>query len=141
MEGAIETIKHFNKLGYLTFVVTNQSGIGRGYYTETDMNILHDWMKSELAKHDAHIDKFYHCPYHPDAILSEYKKISNDRKPASGMILKAFEEFDIDKSKSFLIGDKLTDIQAAETAGITGYFFRQGSLLDFVKHALPTRHC
>ncbi|MHA1539840.1 MAG: D-glycero-alpha-D-manno-heptose-1,7-bisphosphate 7-phosphatase [Alphaproteobacteria bacterium] len=137
MEGAIDTIKYFNDAGYLTFVVTNQSGIGRGYYTEADMRVLHDWMQEELVKQGAHIDKFYHCPYHPEAALPEYKMVSPDRKPAPGMLLQAFDEFDIDKSKSFMIGDKLTDVQAAEAAGILGYIFRQGNLLDFVKHTLP----
>jgi len=126
--GAIETIKYFNEHDYLVFVVTNQSGIARGYYTEQDMYALHQFMNEQLSKQGAHIDAFYHCPHYPDAQDEQYRKNCTCRKPAPGMIEQAFGEWDIKKEQSFLIGDKPSDIQAAETSNMTGYLFQGGNL-------------
>lgn len=95
--------------GYLIFVVTNQSGIGRGYYTEQDFVKLNDWMCGVFEEHGVHIDKVYYCPSVED---------SPDRKPSPGMILRAAEEFDIDLARSVLVGDKETDVKAGIAAGV-----------------------
>ena len=104
--------------GYLIFVVTNQAGIGRGYYNVTDFNILTRWMCEKFLAKDISISKVYFSPYHPVHGLGYYKKDDYSRKPNPGMIHQATDEFDIDLSVSVLVGDKITDIQAGISAGI-----------------------
>ncbi len=133
MPGAIAAIKHLNDGGYLVFVVTNQSGVARGYYGEEDVIRLHDWMNGELARHGARIDKFYYCPHYTEGPASEYIQTCQCRKPLPGLILAAFAEWDIDREKSFLIGDKNSDLAAAAAAGIPGYKFAAGNLAEFLQ--------
>lgn len=130
MPDAVEAIKYANEKGYLVIVVTNQSGVARGYYTEEDIKILHHWMNSELKKKGAHIDAFYYCPYHTAGTIPEYTKDSEDRKPKPGMVLKAMADFDIDPQSSIMIGDKPLDVECAENAGIKGILYDGSSLLD-----------
>jgi histidinol-phosphate phosphatase family protein len=93
VEGAAETIAAFNRRGWFVFVVTNQSGIARNYYTEADMHALHEWMQAELAKAGANIDRIYYCPYHEAGENPAYRKDSFDRKPKPGMLLHAMSDF------------------------------------------------
>ncbi|MEN6568228.1 MAG: D-glycero-beta-D-manno-heptose 1,7-bisphosphate 7-phosphatase [Veillonellales bacterium] len=132
MPGAIAAIKHFNDQGCLVFVITNQSGIARGYYTEQDFQKLNEFMERELAKHNARIDAFYYCPHHKDGIIPQYTKDCTCRKPQPGMLLKAMEEWPVDKDQSILIGDKPSDMEAAQAAGIPGYLYQGSNLYDFV---------
>jgi D-glycero-D-manno-heptose 1,7-bisphosphate phosphatase len=134
--GAVEAVRHLNSLGFLVFVVTNQSGVARGYYSEDDVDGLHAWMNAELAKFGAHIDAFYYCPHLPDGTVQEYRRDCRCRKPLPGLILQAFDEWEIDKERAFLVGDRLSDVQAAEAAGIRGFMFPGGNLLDFVRTKL-----
>ena len=136
VEGAAKAIRTFKARGWLVFVVTNQSGIARGYYTESDMHALHAHMEAELAREGAEIDRIYHCPYHPDGEIAAYRKASFDRKPKPGMILSALGEFPVRREASFLIGDKETDIDAAHGAGIGGFLFRGGNLATFAEWCL-----
>jgi D-glycero-D-manno-heptose 1,7-bisphosphate phosphatase len=106
--------------GFLLVVITNQAGIGRGYYSEADFNRLTEWMLEEFQAHDIKIDRVYHCPYHPTAGIGKYRQESFDRKPNPGMILKARQEFNLNLSQSVLIGDKNSDIEAGRAAGV-GY--------------------
>lgn len=131
--GAIEAVKRLNDRGYLVFVVTNQSGVARGYYSEEDVTRLHDWMNGELAGHGARIDKFYYCPHYTEGPASGYVKACQCRKPLPGLILAAFAEWDIDREKAFLIGDKDSDMAAAAAAGIRGYKFAAGDLAEFLQ--------
>lgn len=101
------------KAGYLIIIVTNQSGIARGYYSEQDFHALSQWMTTVFAEHDIAIKAIYHCPHHP-AITGE----CTCRKPQAGMLLKAIEEFNIDPISSVMIGDNLSDMQAAKAAKI-----------------------
>ena len=133
IDGAIETIKYINNMNFFVFIVTNQSGIARGYFSKTDLENLHDWINSELLKYGAKVNKFYYCPHHPEGVIKEYSISCSCRKPRPGMILNAFKEWPIIKSKSFLVGDKISDIQAADSAGITGHLFEGGNLLNFLK--------
>lgn len=126
VEGIFEVLKHFQDNRYLLIIITNQAGIGRGYYTEKDFNTLNNWMLEELKKRDILITKVYYCPYHPEHGVGQYKKDSFDRKPNPGMILKAKKEFNIDLSKSILIGDKESDIEAGINAGINKNIFLEG---------------
>lgn len=105
-EGAFEVLRHFQSLGYRLIVVTNQSGIGRGYYLEEDFQDLMRWMQEVLLAEGIAIDAIYHCPHAPEEHCS-------CRKPKSGMFEQALRDFDIDVSQSWMIGDKLSDIQAA----------------------------
>ena len=136
VEGAKETIHRFNELGWLVFVITNQSGIARGYYTEDDMHTLHDWMIAQLSETGAHIDRIYYCPYHEEGEIAQYRKNSFDRKPSPGMLLQAMAEFPVKREASFLIGDKKTDIEAARAAGIAGFMFSGGNLKTFAEWTL-----
>jgi D-glycero-D-manno-heptose 1,7-bisphosphate phosphatase len=137
--GAIEAVKRLNDCGYLVFVVTNQSGVARGYYREEDVVRLHGWMNDELAKHGARIDKFYYCPHYTEGAALEYVKACECRKPLPGLILTAFTEWEVDREKSFLIGDKDSDLAAAAAAGITGYKFTAGNLDEFLKNSNAIR--
>ena len=113
IDGIFSLCKHYQDLGYMIFIVTNQSGIARKYYSEKDFKLLTDWMLQEFKKKNIAITKVYHCPHHP--------KIDGEcdcRKPKPGMILTAQKEFAIDLVHSLMVGDKERDIEAALNAGI-----------------------
>lgn len=131
--GAVATVKALNKAGYYVFVATNQSGIARGLYTEKEMQALHDFMRTELADAGAVIDDWRYCPYHPEGTVEAFKRISDWRKPGAGMLLDLMEAWPVERAKSFLIGDKESDMEAARAAGIRPLLFRGGNLLDFVR--------
>jgi D-glycero-D-manno-heptose 1,7-bisphosphate phosphatase len=134
IEGARETVAAFNRAGWLVIVVTNQSGVGRGFYTEDAMHALHARMAQDLAAAGGHIDAFYYAPQHPEAPLDAYRHPNPpDRKPNPGMILRALAEWPIDREASLLIGDKPSDLEAALRAGIRGVLFEGGNLLQFLK--------
>uniref|UniRef100_UPI004048C3EB D-glycero-beta-D-manno-heptose 1,7-bisphosphate 7-phosphatase n=1 Tax=Aliarcobacter sp. TaxID=2321116 RepID=UPI004048C3EB len=111
IEGVFEACKHFSKLGYEIAVITNQSGIGRKYFTEEEFLKLSKWMVEEFKKNDIDILKVYYCPHSPDVNCE-------CRKPKIGMITQACNDFDIDLEKSWLIGDKISDIKTAINANI-----------------------
>lgn len=114
IKGMPELIQKYNNEDYRVIVVTNQAGIAKGYYTETDMHRLHEYMNEQLYRYwGAHIDAFYFCPHHPD-----YTGECECRKPKPGMLLQAIRDFDIDVTQSVLYGDKPSDIQAGELCGI-----------------------
>lgn len=138
IDGAAKTVRTFNERNWYVFVVTNQSGIARGYYTEDDMTDLHAWMTEELGKQDARIDRIYHCPFHEAGEIERYRKDSFDRKPKPGMLLQAMADFPVKREASFLIGDKPTDIEAARAAGVGGFLFSGGVLSDFAEWALAS---
>jgi D-glycero-D-manno-heptose 1,7-bisphosphate phosphatase len=133
IEGAREAVADFNRAGWLVIVVTNQSGVGRGYYTEAEMYELHRQMQADLATLGAHIDAFYHAPQHPDAVLEIYRHPDPPlRKPNPGMILQALAEWPIDRETSLLVGDKASDLEAAARAGIRAELFEGGDLRAFL---------
>ena len=132
MPGAKKTIKYYNEKGFFVIVITNQSGVARGYYTEEDIHRLHEWMQGEVAKVGAHIDAFYHCPHHPEGTVAPYRITCSCRKPEPGLIQQAMKEWPVDKNRSLLIGDKSSDVEAAHAAGIRGHLFPGGNLYDFV---------
>lgn len=138
IEGAADAIAAFNKRGWYVFVVTNQSGIARNYYTEDDMHALHDWMQARLAEHGAHIDRVYYCPFHEEGENPRYRKDSFDRKPKPGMLLRAMSDFSVKREASFLIGDKEADIEAARAAGVAGFLFTGGNLARFAEWTLAS---
>lgn len=111
-DGVFEALHHFKTLGYLLILVTNQSGIGRGYYREEDFHILTQWMQKELLHVNSHLDAIYHCPHTPEENCT-------CRKPKSGMFEHAIQDLNIDVTQSWMIGDKPSDIEAARGVGIT----------------------
>ena len=116
--GVFEACRHFVQLGYKLIVVTNQSGIGRGYYTEVDFAHLTQWMKAQFIAQGAPLSEVYFCPHHPTNALAQYQKDCDCRKPAPGMLLQGIAQFNIDASKSIMIGDKPSDIAAGKAAGV-----------------------
>ena len=113
IEGIFDLCRHYQELGHLIFVVTNQSGIARGYYNISDFDILTSWMLNQFKLKNITISKVYYCPHHPDI-----SSTCSCRKPKPGMILQAQREYNIDLNNSILIGDKESDIDAAIDAGI-----------------------
>lgn len=131
--GAREAVAAFNRAGWLVIVVTNQSGVGRGYYAEADVHALHARMQEDLAVDGAHIDAFYHAPQHPEAPVEAYRHPDPPlRKPNPGMILQALEDWPIDREASILVGDKGSDLEAARRAGVRGVLFAGGDLKMFL---------
>ena len=130
--GAKDAIKMLNDRGYFVFVVTNQAGVGRGYYSIEDVVKLHDWMGGELRAMGAHVDEFAFCPHHPDAGIGDFKADCRRRKPNPGMIEDLKQAWSIDWTGSFLIGDKDSDIQAAKNAGLKGHKFDGVNLLEYI---------
>jgi D,D-heptose 1,7-bisphosphate phosphatase len=137
LDGARESVLRLNEAGYLVFVVANQAGVARGYFTEPHVARFHARMQADLAEIGAHVDAFYYCPFHPRAAVAAYVCADHpDRKPNPGMILRAFNEWPIDRAVSFLIGDRDTDIEAARRAGIPGYLFDGDDLRITTERAL-----
>jgi D-glycero-D-manno-heptose 1,7-bisphosphate phosphatase len=132
MPGARETVRLANDRGWYVFVVTNQAGVARGFYEERDIHVLHDFLREELAAAGAHVDAFEYCPHHPDGVRPGYDKACNRRKPAPGMIRDLLKAWPVDEAGSFLVGDMPHDVAAADAAGLRGFRFPGGNLLDFV---------
>jgi D-glycero-D-manno-heptose 1,7-bisphosphate phosphatase len=118
IDGIFELVYAANKAGYLVVVVTNQAGIGRGYYTENDFEFITDWMCTQFSRYGAKINAVYFSPYHPEHGIGYYRKESECRKPSPGMIIKAAKENKINLNESILIGDKITDLIAGQRANI-----------------------
>lgn len=122
----IDAIRMLNRAGLLVCVTTNQSGIGRGQYTEDDLASIHAEMTRTLEAAGAIVDAWFYCPHHPSAEVAEYRSICECRKPRPGMIRQATERFPIDLSRSFVVGDKLLDVESAVAAGARGILVRTG---------------
>lgn len=133
IEGSREAIAFLNKLGITVIVVTNQSGVARGYFTENDVAKLHHWMQNEVEKFGGKIDRFYYCPHLPGATEKKYDIICECRKPKSGMIIQALADYQVNPAEAFVIGDSQRDIEAGERVGVKGYLFHGGNLLEFVR--------
>lgn len=118
IDGIFDLCRAAKRSGYLLIVVTNQAGIGRGYYSEQDFFTLTEWMCERFKKEGAPITDVLHCPYHPEHGVGHYKKESFDRKPNPGMLLRAAEKHGLDLESSIMIGDKDSDMQAAKNAGV-----------------------
>ncbi len=132
VDGAREAVAALTKLGYLIFVVTNQSGVARGYYTEEDVQTLHQKMNQEFARYGGAVTEFFYCPHLEGAVIPTYDVCCECRKPKPGMILKAMKKYGISTENAVLFGDGARDIEAASRAGIKGFLFPGGNIKDFV---------
>lgn len=137
MPGAVEAVKRVNDCGLLAVVVTNQAGIARGLYSEDEYAAFERWIAERLAEHGAHVDAVYHCPHHPTVGETELTRACDCRKPAPGMLLQALDDFATDPARAVLIGDKDSDMEAAEAAGVRGVRYEGGSVADVVRRVLP----
>lgn len=140
IDGIFELCRTAKQRGYALFVVTNQAGIGRGYYTESDFEGLTAWMCRRFESEGATIDQVYFCPYHPEHGIGAYKRDSPLRKPKPGMILQAARDHRIDLASSILIGDHESDIQAGIAAGVgCTILFRDAATSDAKVPTAATR--
>jgi D-glycero-D-manno-heptose 1,7-bisphosphate phosphatase len=120
--GIFSLVRRGRELGYRIIVVTNQAGIGRGYYSEAQFLALSEWMQARFEAEGAPLDAIYHCPHHPEHGIGVFRQDSPDRKPRPGMLLRAAKEWNLDLLRSALVGDRASDIQAAVAAGIPHRF-------------------
>lgn len=124
--GVPEALKMLRQAGYRLVVVTNQAGVARGYYTEEDVKCLHRYMNRVLERDGAVIDAFYYCPHHPEHGVGAYKTECRCRKPGTGMFEMAEKQFEVDKARSFMVGDKLLDVEAGKNFGIASVLVGTG---------------
>ena len=129
--GAAEAVKRLNEAGYVTVIVTNQSGVARGLFSEEVMHGFNALLVERLAESGARIDAVYAAPHHAEAVVERYRHPDHpDRKPNPGMLLKAIAEHDLDPARSLMIGDQPSDMEAARRAGVAGHRFPEGGDLD-----------
>jgi D-glycero-D-manno-heptose 1,7-bisphosphate phosphatase len=127
VEGIFSLARTAQSLGYRLIVVTNQAGIARGYYTEEAYQELMAWMRGEFRREGVELDAVYHCPFHPEHGIGEYKRDHEDRKPGTGMLRRGARELGLDLSRSVMVGDRCTDIAAANAAGLRLAFLISGT--------------
>lgn len=138
IDGAKEAVRLANDLGYYVFVVTNQAGVARNFYSETDVQALHRWMADELRELGAWVDDWRYCPFHPEGAVDRYKGSHPWRKPEPGMIIDLLQHWPVNTEASVLIGDKASDCEAAARAGIDSLLFEGGNLREFLApHLIP----
>lgn len=140
LPGVLYALKMLQDAGYLLIIITNQSGIGRGYYIEDDFLALNDWMVKTLEKQKINISEVYYCPHLPDAKIGKYRKICNCRKPALGMYEQAIAEFDIDLFQSFAIGDKIRDCAICEKTACRGYLVGNNEKQDIITNVKKNKY-
>ena len=123
----VDVIRALNRAGLAVVVVTNQSGIARGLFTEAFVEETHRLLSARLAAGGAHIDAYYYCPHHPEGVVDAYRQRCDCRKPASGLVDRAVRDLDLDPARSFVVGDKWLDIGLARAAGARGILVRSGT--------------
>ena len=131
--GALRAIKYLKSLNYKVVIVSNQSGIARGYFKISDVYKIHKHLQILLKKNDTYLDKILFCPFHKNGIIRKYKKNSYLRKPKNGMFKIVNKKWKVDKKKSFIIGDQITDMEFAKKSGIKGFLFKEKNLYFFIK--------
>ncbi len=132
MAGAHEAIRGATDAGWHVFVITNQSGVARGYYDEASVAALHEWMIDEVRAAGGTVDDIRYCPFHPDAVVPAYRRLSDWRKPAPGMLLDLMWAWQLDPARCVLVGDQASDMAAAAAAGVKGVRFHGGNLADCI---------
>lgn len=127
VEGIFELCRVAVELGYKLVVVTNQSGIARGLYTEAQFETLMAWMREEFLRRGVALDAVYFCPFHPEHGVGEYQREHEDRKPGTGMLRRAAKDLRVELGASVMVGDRCTDILAANAAGLRQAFLLEGT--------------
>ena len=138
--GVFEAVRELRRLEFVPVIVTNQSGIGRGIYSASDFDSLTTWMMQRFASEGAAIGAVYYCPHHPSDALDSYRVACDCRKPAPGMLFAAARDLNLDLPRSTMFGDRTSDLEAAQAAGIEGRFLlgTDGALAPDAAHpALP----
>ena len=136
-QGAAKAVKAVNDAGLFAFVATNQAGVARGYYGEAEVHALHAWMNAALAAEGAHIDAFALSPFHPEGTVERFSRASECRKPAPGMLTDLLTRHPVAADRTVMIGDRPTDMAAADAAGVRGVLFKGGDLASVVEPLLP----
>ena len=139
--GSLEAIHEATDAGWHVFIVTNQSGVARGLYDEAAVVTLHDWVSDEARRAGGTIDDIRYCPFHEDAVVPEYRRASDWRKPGPGMLLDLIRAWELDPSGCVLVGDQPTDMAAADAAGIRAFHFPGGNLAEFVRPLIQEPAC
>jgi len=134
--GAKPAIRMAHARGWHVFIVTNQSGVARGLYDEAAVQELHAWMLDEVLLAGGTIDDIRYCPFHPEALVPAYRRISSWRKPGPGMFLDLLRAWELNPARCVLVGDQPTDIEAATAAGVAGHLYPGGDLAEFVRPIL-----
>ena len=129
VEGIFPLCRKAAQLGYRLVVVTNQAGIARGLYTTTDFEALMHWMRAEFRAEGVTLDAVYHSPYHPEHGVGPWRREHADRKPGPGMLLRAARDLGVDLSRSVMVGDRCSDVGAANAAGLSRVFLLRGTEL------------
>lgn len=137
LHGAAEAIARLNQAGLPVVVVSNQSGVGRGYFPETLVSQIHRRLKTLLARAGASLDGVYYCPHHPQAVLPAYRVDCLCRKPRPGLIQRAAAELHLDPTRSFMVGDQVSDLQLGRAVGATSVLVRTGYGRGEEEHLLP----
>jgi D-glycero-D-manno-heptose 1,7-bisphosphate phosphatase len=135
--GAPEAIRLLRDAGFLVIVISNQSGVARGYYSEEDVAALHRHMDRELGDAGTEVDAYYFCPHHPEKGVGKYLIDCGCRKPLPGMLLQAAEDFSLDLSRSYVVGDKVSDVDSALKAGAIPFLVETGHGTDEAASAPP----
>lgn len=123
-EGSIEALKILRKAGFLLIIVTNQAGIAKGFFSLSDLGKVNDRLLSIYKSNGIYIDDLYFCPHHKDGTVKPYNIVCDCRKPETGMIEKGIEKFKIDTEKSFMVGDKDSDIMLAKNSGLKSFYVK-----------------
>ena len=127
VDGIFSLCRTAMRLGYKLIVMTNQAGIARGYYTEEDFHTLMDWMRAALRAEGVELDAVYYCPFHPEHGVGKYKCEHEDRKPGTGMLRRGAREFGVELSECVMVGDRCSDVAAANAAGLRQAFLISGT--------------
>ena len=133
LPGALEALKKLQNAGYLLIIITNQSGIARGYYTEEDFQKLNSWMLETLENEGIHISAVYYCPHHPKAPIEKYRTECQCRKPKLGMYEQAVRDFDLEVGKCLAVGDRLRDSSVCEVFGCRGFLVGNSESPDVIQ--------
>ena len=139
LPGVVEALRLLQEAGFLLIAVTNQSGIGRGYYTEADFQKLNAWMLEELKRQGVTLTATYYCPHLPAAKISRYRKDCDCRKPRTGLFMQAVQELRIDLARSYAIGDKLRDCAICWDTDCRGFLIERNESPDVLENVKAGR--